>query len=950
MMAFAPGQRWISLAEPEMGLGTVLRVEGRSVQIVFPAPGVVRHYATHAAPLQRAEFRVGDRIAGSGRSFVVEQVERHDGMLRYIGADGTLLEGELDDIQQLSNADERLIAGRIDRADRFDFRFEALRRRADAQRSPAWGLMSARIDLIAHQLRVAQIAAERRPPRFLLADEVGLGKTIEAGLLLARLLASGRAQRVLILLPETLVHQWFVELLRRFNLAFAIFDEERCEAIEQAGDGRNPFDDEQLVIADIKFLSGNAKRGQQALEAGWDLLVVDEAHHLAWSPDGASADYALVERFAREVAGLILLTATPEQLGRTGHFARLRLLDPARYDNLERYQREAESYVQLSAIVEKLQNGKALSATERAHVTTILHGDDEALGTLNAMQTGSTSAATDTLLNALIDRHGTGRVMFRNRRAVIGGFPRRLPQIAQFDADRLDETQRLRLLGEFFSDVQQPPAPVELDYANDPRLSWLIDLLDKHADDKFLLICRSQTKVLALEEALRTRSGVKLARFHESMSIVQRDRNAAYFAESAGARLLLCSEIGSEGRNFQFAHRLILWDLPLDPDLLEQRIGRLDRIGQKSDIHIHYAAFDGTAQRVLTRWYDEGLDAFRQSPADGRELYKRFGVRLVELAAEHAHGAQEPDSEIDALIAETRGAHEELSILIHSGRDRLLELANLRVPSERLKDALHALDADESDDDFVLRLFEQFGIDGEDQGQRTVLLDPAHLSTDGFPGLQDGPQMVTFDRHVALSREELPFLRADHPMVTGALDLLLQSEQGGVAFVVDSALPPRTVLLECVFVLEVTAPGKLAADRFLPALPLRVVVDTKLQERADFSVSDVAARRAVERPVDLTRYRKILQQLVPPMRKAADDFARKRAAVEIERALGEAGRELDAESARLEALARVNPAVRKEEIRAIADELASLRMHLPQARPRLDAVRLVCSPDFLSMR
>jgi ATP-dependent helicase HepA len=949
-MAFAPGQRWISLAEPEMGLGTVLRVEGRSVQIVFPAPGVVRHYATHAAPLQRAEFRIGDRITGSGRSFVVEQVDRHDGMLRYTGTDGTLLEGELDDIQQMSNADERLIAGRIDRVDRFDFRAEALRRRADAQRSPAWGLMSARIDLITHQLRVAQIAGERRPPRFLLADEVGLGKTIEAGLILARLLASGRAERVLILLPETLVHQWFVELLRRFNLAFAIFDEERCEAIEQAGDGRNPFDDEQLVIADLRFLSANAKRGAQALEAGWDLLVVDEAHHLAWTPENVSADYTLVEHFAHKVPGLILLTATPEQLGRAGHFARLRLLDPARYDNLERYQREAESYVQLSGIVEKLQNAQKLSKPETEHLTTILRGDDEALRALEAMQSSDDADATGVLLNALIDRHGTGRVMFRNRRAVIGGFPRRLPQIAKFDADQLDETQRTRLLGEFFSDVQQPPAPLELDYAGDPRLAWLTDLLEKHADDKFLLICRSQTKVLALEEALRTRSGVKLARFHEAMSIVQRDRNAAYFAEGNGARLLLCSEIGSEGRNFQFAHRLILWDLPLDPDLLEQRIGRLDRIGQKKDIHIHYAAFDGTAQRVMARWYEEGLDAFRQSPADGRELFKRFGMRLIELAAEHAHGAQEPDSEIDALIAETRGAHEELSTLIHTGRDRLLELANLRVPSERLKAALLALDSDESEDDFVLRLFEQFGIDEEDQGQRTTLLDPAHLSTDGFPGLQDGPQIVTFNRAVALAREDLPFLRADHPMITGALDLLLQSEQGSAAFVVDSALPARTVLLECVFVLEATAPRKLAADRFLPALPLRVVVDTKLQERVDFNVSEAASKRAVERPVDLTRYRKILLQLVPPMRKAADDIARKRAVIEIERALNEAAHELDAESMRLYALRRVNPAVREEEIQAIADELASLRKHLPLARPRLDAVRLICSADFLSMR
>ena len=289
-------------------------------------------------------------------------------------------------------------------------------------------------------------------------------------------------------------------------------------------------------------------------------------------------------------------------------------------------------------------------------------------------------------------------------------------------------------------------------------------MLEKNPEAKFLLICRSQVKVLALEEALRTRSGVKLARFHEGMSIVQRDRNAAFFAEADGARLLLCAEIGSEGRNFQFAQHLILWDLPLDPDLLEQRIGRLDRIGQRAEIRIHVAAFSGSAQQVLVRWYDAGLDAFRSSPADGRELYKRFGEPLIRLALEHAHGGEDLDAEIDVLIAETRAAHEELSALIHRGRDRLLELANQREGREQnLAQHLIAADADRHADDFVLRLFEQFGVESDDQGRRAYLLDPEYLSTDGFPGLKDGPQLITFDRATALVREDLPFLGTGSP-------------------------------------------------------------------------------------------------------------------------------------------------------------------------------------------
>ena len=944
-MPFAPGQRWISLAEPELGLGTVLRVEGRTVQVVFAASGTLRAYATHAAPLQRAQFRAGDRISGKGRSFIVERVETVDGALRYLGSGDTLAEGELDDAQDISRADARLIAGRVDSAERYEFRAEALEQRARWRRSPAWGLMSARIALIPHQLRVAEAASARRPVRVLLADEVGLGKTIEAGMILGRLVASGRIARTLIVLPEVLVYQWFVELLRRFNLPFAVFDEERCEAIELGGEGRNPFDDDQSVIVDMALLRDSPKRREQALAAGWDLLIVDEAHHLAWSPQQASPEYALIESIARSVPNLILLTATPEQLGRTGHFARLRLLDPARYGDLERYQREAEGYVELSRIVDNLQKGTALLPDEMSQLGAILHDDPALIAVLG------NPASTDAVVDALIDRHGTGRTMFRSRRSSVGGFPRRLAHITQLEANVLDDDARQRLLAEFTADVQQPPAPHATNYADDPRLAWLITLIERHPEDKFLLICRTQAKVMALEDALRTRSGVKLARFHETMTIVQRDRNAAFFAEAGGARLMLCSEIGSEGRNFQFAHHLVLWDLPLDPDLLEQRIGRLDRIGQRNDIHVHVAVFQGSAQQALVRWYDQGLDAFRSSPADGRELLRRFGERLQRVAIEHARGAEESDVEIDLIVAETRATHAELSDLINSGRDRLLELANQRdARQQQLRATLAAADADHDADEFVLRLFEQLGVENEDQGSRTHVLDPEYLSTEGFPGLRDGPQQITFDRAVALVREELPFLGADHPMVTAAMDLLLGSESGNAAFLVDDSLPARSALLEMLFVLDANAPRALAAERFLPPLPLRIAVDTRLVERPDYRAGAFALQRAIERPVEVPRYRKHLSKLVPPMLKRGEEVARVRAADEIARAVSDAERDLGAEHARLMALTKVNPAVSAAEIEALVVELDGLRAALPRSMLRLDALRFVCSPDFLTLR
>ena len=142
------------------------------------------------------------------------------------------------------------------------------------------------------------------------------------------------------------------------------------------------------------------------------------------------------------------------------------------------------------------------------------------------------------------------------------------------------------------------------------RVKWLAGLLRATGGEKLLLICHERERAEALKEALLQEIDVKVGVFHEGLTLLQRDRQAAWFSEGDGARILLCSEIGSEGRNFQFARRLVLWDPPEDPDLLEQRIGRLDRIGQRGTIHLHVPYAEGTAEEVLLRWYEEGLGAF----------------------------------------------------------------------------------------------------------------------------------------------------------------------------------------------------------------------------------------------------------------------------------------------------------------------------------------------------
>lgn len=920
--SYRPGQRWTSTSEPELGLGVVDAVTQRTLLVGFKASGERRQYGLAHPPLQRVRFRAEDRIQDQqGRTLVVQSVQEVDGLIVYAGPGWELAESDLNDGLTFDTPEARLRGGHFDAPSAFDLRVTALNRQYRRRLSPVRGFVGGRIALIPHQLGIAAEVTERLAPRVLLADEVGLGKTIEACLILHRLLATGRVQRVLILVPESLVHQWFVELLRRFNLWFAILDEARCAGPD------NAFLDDQLILCGLDLVAGNPARLEEAMAAGWDLLVVDEAHHLGWSPDAISPEYAAVEALGTQTPGLLLLTATPEQLGMAGHFARLRLLDPDRYAALDAFLSEADHYRDIARIAERLLEEKPLTDDHIARLAELLSRPQD---DLRKALDGGCEITRQTLIGELVDRHGTGRMMFRNTRATIQGFPLRLAHLVPLAAP----AAALRLLAKEWDTDQGGAWRPEL--TEDARVGWLAELLVTLGEVKVLVICRTRLKAEALEQALRQRLTLKMALFHEGLSLVQRDRGAAWFAEERGARLLICSEIGSEGRNFQSAHHLVLFDLPLDPALLEQRIGRLDRIGQRADIQIHVPFVIGSPQEVLARWYHEGLNAFGAQVQGAGELRTAFGERLQALA-------RNPRSaDLEALIADTRAAQHHIRERLAQGHDRLLELN--ACPAERVAALVREIQVQDGDpalEDFLLAALEQASIQVEEIAPRTYNLGSAGVLEDAFPGLPPGGLTVTCDRARALAREDLQFLTWDHPLATGALDLILGSEKGNSCF----ARWPDTVsalYLEAVYVIEVVAPPHLHADRFLPPTPIRVLVDHQRQDlslelpRAAYAgaLQETAATALLEQPG-------FRETLLPRMIATAQSLARQKLPERIARARKAMTARLGPEQARLEALQKINPAVRPEEINLLARQREELDQHLAKARLRLDGLRLI---------
>ena len=928
-MSFVIGQRWLSHADPQLGLGIVIAVETRRVTVAFPAVEEERTYSLDNAPLSRVAYRAGDTIQiRDNEQLVVTAVNEMRGLLFYVGVDGagrehTVAELQLSARVQLNAPQQRLSSGQCDSNALFALRVETLQHLHRLQQTSILGLLGARTSLLPHQIYIAHQVARRYAPRVLLADEVGLGKTIEAGLIMHQQLLAGRAQRVLVLVPTNLQHQWLVEMLRRFNLRFALFDAERLAAMTQS-DASNPFDDEQLVLCDIDWLANAPTALALALNAEWDLLIVDEAHHLHWSEQDASTEYRCVERLAARSAGLILLTATPEQAGIDSHFARLRLLDPARFHNLAQFKAEASRYPAVNAIAQQLQD-------DPDSIEKLLPQLRELFGADFAANTGDAAA----VIQQLLDRHGTGRVLFRNTRAAVKGFPQRhvqpvplaLPESYAALPDRLYPEREC----------------IGLQWlSSDPRVDWLEQLLKKIRPAKVLVICAHAQTAIALEQHLHLRAGIRSAAFHEGLTLIERDRAAAWFAETdLGAQTLVCSEIGSEGRNFQFAQHLVLFDLPLNPDLLEQRIGRLDRIGQGPRIDIHVPYLEGSAQEVLFRWYHEGLDAFQRSFSAGFAVYEQFETALVQqMLARNA--------DLEKLIAQTRQQTEALRVALTQGRDALLELNSCNPAlAQPVIDNIVAAEQSELLQQYMQRVWDNFGVDCEPHSAYAVVVRPSeHMLISHFPELTEDGFTATFERRQALARDDMEFLSWEHPMFRGVAEMLIGAEFGNAALATIGikGLPPGTLLLEAIYSVACSAPRHLQAQRFLPLSPIRLLVD-----RSGKNLSAVLPHDKLN-TLSTSVARNTAPAVISKVRTeiaAMQEHAAKLAATQLPALIEAAQAQLDSalgiEIERLSALQKINPAIRSEEIEFFRAQLALGSVAIAQATLQLQGLRLIVS-------
>ena len=878
MAAFSQGQRWLVDSEPELGLGMVQSTDKRSVTLYFPDSDTERQYALRDAPLTRFVLEAGDELEHRDQGVMeIKQTHELNGLVIYETTSEQMVpETELADAVKRNNPVMRLLTGQTDHPNWFNFRSALNQGVQTIWNEHLNGLLGTRSTLLPHQLYVAAKATEHSHVRALLADEVGLGKTIEAGLIMNRLVHQGRAKRILIAVPEALQAQWLVEMVRRFSI--------QCELYQSL---EHDFAVGQVHLITHRQLQSSAQLKRIAAE-DWDMLVVDEAHHLSTQHEPEALHWS---QLAHQLPHLLLLTATPEQLGLESHFGRLQLLDEGRFADFDQYRQDEAIFAELTPLASALNEGAVADETvaELGRLGIDWHGDPQ------------------TALNAVLDRHGTGRVVYRNTRKGVAGFHSRRAEKQLF----VDQAAREKALAEWLKSQQ---------------------------GEKVLLITHLQEDAKALAHSLWHQFGIEATAFHEGLDLIERDRAAAHFADSEdGAQILVCSEIGGEGRNFQFCHHLVLWDIPAHPDMLEQRIGRLDRIGQTQTIELHAFLAEGSADADRFDWYHDILGCLENIQPAAGAIHEKYVEQWLEAPS-------------PALRETIIKALTELSEQLEHGRDVLLELNSCRQPeATELKERVANLEANHPlmVVDMAANLlnlhFESVTHDIYE------LIPSSNMLIPTLPGIPEGGCVVTFDRAVAAAREDALFLSWEHPFIQGLADILNSTElgQASIALLETEQVPAGQLLMEVQWSVK-------WQERYTHALRPHIdnaIFRTLILEGGDKDLSDVLVEQSLQaqvRSLPVKVARKMIRQAkerIMPLYENSQKLASARfAAIQssAEQSLVKTNR---ARVERVQYLEKINPLVTPVDVAAMQDLIELELDAIRQCEYVTAGVRLIlCAP------
>jgi len=766
-----------------------------------------------------------------------------------------------------------------------------------------------------HQINVTHRLSEEHFPRVILADEVGLGKTIEAGIYIKEMMARNLAERVLIIVPASLVKQWQFEMQNKFNINFTIYDGKKVKELKRRGSYRhpeilqNPFYYDNLVICSLQF-ARSRKYIELLSSISWDIVIFDEAHHLRRYLINAmtgnyreTLNYELAKKLSLNSESMLLLTATPLQLHSFELYSLIELINPEVFENFSDFEHFRKNMPFINLLISNLNNIEKLNNFEVKNTIKLLK-DLRYIDKNKNINQFLSHLKTDSfkldLLKKIEEDHTLSKFLIRNRKkkvfiddllnkrivntimveptqkeldvyneirlylakiynssitkgnvgigfvistlqklltsskfAFLKSLERRLDQIDRYKIIFLDpdiikeedpeyyetelEDQYLdseiidflngktvkkkeeeanellnqeKLLKEFYDKLKALP----YDSKSDKLIELLEQIYSQNPNEKIIVFTQFVDTLKHLKSLIQDYNPeYHIELFYGGLDKTQKDDAVERFRASKKFSILISTEIGGEGRNFQFCRVLINYDLPWNPMKLEQRIGRLDRIGQKSKlIYIYNIFMEGTVETDVIHAILKRINLFEESigilePIIGR-IEKDFkGVifaeedgkkrkRLNEFYRsldEEIRKAKEIEMQLDDLMIDKKSfqmeglitslascidvklTHNELYLLIKSFFDLNNQLYG------NLEDIRNNLEKDKDDYYFISKI----------TLENTLLEHSKYNLLNEYYG--------TFNLELARKKEELDFLALGHPLINNILDYCISEEFQG---------------------------------------------------------------------------------------------------------------------------------------------------------------------------
>ncbi len=708
---------------------------------------------------------------------------------------------------------ELLRKGILDSGRRFHCRSESYILRLAYAYNKILSLSNSRTRILSHQVESTHRIVNSINHRFLIADEVGLGKTVEAGLVIKELMYRYDYKRILIACPASLIYQWQSEMKSKFNEHFEIMDRSLLKkAALTAGKDGNPWKVYNRIICSLDFIK-NGAFAEDLAAVKWDAVVFDEAHRLRRDSNQATQAYTMAEGIARRTKALLLLSATPFRGKLEELYYLIGLLDK---NILGPFQSFCQEYCmegsdtsslkdRLSEVVIR-RTKRDIGGFTRRYAKTIqfdLYADERCLYDETtryvveefnrAMQTENRAvgfvmtvfqklldSSSYALLSALRKRHARLEEMVRRTEMCENSVLDFLAEEdtgeeADFDneliAEHVEKTvEELKLEISTIGRLIALAENIKVNKKSE-KLLELIASLKKKGRRKFLIFTQFRTTQDYLAQVL---SGYKTVVFNGSMNGDEKEKAILDFKNDA--EILIATEAGGEGRNMQFCSILINYDLPWSPLKVEQRIGRIHRFGQTSDVLIYNFSTAGTvAERVLDV-LGHKLKLFEDSLGAPDIMLGEIEdeLSLNSLFMEYAAGSRKKkdvEEEIQQRINTARENYEKLSELTVSGRMDFnydeyyrITMKERQFSNRRIERFINMLQ--EEDGEYCSSLL----------GAKKTAGGLYHVKCSGKGKSKYG----TFDSQTALENENLDFLAFGHPVIDRLMAYAGSMEFGGL--------------------------------------------------------------------------------------------------------------------------------------------------------------------------